>query len=273
MRRRSMLALSGTALTTALAGCSALDSGGDDPTDTATGTPTDTTNQTDGSDPTTGTTEPQVPADLRNGSFEDDWSAWTIGRDLPTDPNRGTERSVASEVGITTRNTVGPGETGETTDGVTSLRLFIDGGQDDGTVWVQQPVDLSEYDYLAVDYLVSTSFNEILQPAVYAGPAVEDGLSESDFDTSKSLAGHDAAGWRTFVYEVDHDGPGVVAVGTSIVWETGAATLLDNVRLTEAEPDRTTPTPEPTSGSGTIGTGSGSNESTVTPTPTESATE
>jgi hypothetical protein len=238
MRRRAILALGGTALTTALAGCSSLGSAdGEEPTDT----PTDTDDPT----PTPTDTDPDVPADLRNGSFEDDWAAWEIGRDLPTDPNAAAERAVASEVTITTRNTVGPGRTAETTDGVTSLRLFIDGSQDDGTVWVQQPVDLSGHDYLAVDYRVSRSFNEILQAAVYAGPAVEGGLSEADFDRSNSLAGHEGEGWKTFVYEVDHDGPGVVAVGTNIVWETGAAALLDNVRLTSSPPETVTP-PTPT---------------------------
>ena len=261
MRRRSLLAMSGTALTTAIAGCSALGSDDSDPTDTPTETPTNTTNPEETSDPTEGTTDPQVPADLQNGSFEDDWTAWEIGRDLPADPNGDTARSVASEVAITTRNVLGRGRTGPTTDGVTSLRLFIDGSQDDGTVWVQQPVDLSDYDYLAVDYRVSTSFNEIMQSAVYAGPAVEGGLSEADFDRSNSLSGHDAEGWKTFVYEVDHDGPGIVAVGTNIVWETGAAALLDNVRLTSSEPDRTTPTPTttttPTAPEGTTRTDGG----------------
>ncbi|MGB9985498.1 hypothetical protein [Salarchaeum japonicum] len=139
-------------------------------------------------------------------------------------------------------------------DGETSLRAFIDGRQDDGTVWVQQPVDLSQYDYLAVDYQVSRSFNEILQAAVYTGPDT-DSLEERDFDRSNSLSGHDAAGWKTFVYDVPHDSEGIVAVGFNIVWETGAVGFLDNVRLTDSEPTTvrptTTETTETTETSGT----------------------
>lgn len=257
MRRRSLLALSGTALTTALAGCSAAGSDGATPTDTE--TPGDTTTPADGPDPTTGTTEPALSTTLRNGSFEDDWAAWEVGRDVPTDPNRPGDRPVGTGVGVTTRGA---------SDGGTSLQLFIDGSQDDGTVWVQQPVDLSGAASLAVDYRVSTSFNEIMQAAVYAGPDVEGGLAETDFDRSNSLAGHDAGGWKTFVYEVTHDGPGVVAVGANIVWETGARAALDNVRLTESEPDRVTPTPSETTDGGGI-----EDESTASRTASATTTE
>jgi len=259
MKRRSMLALTGTALSTALAGCGALADGSDgtatdSPTDTPpASTPTDTPAPTETATPTPGdegtqtaTPTPDAPATLRNGSFEDDWAAWTVGRDLPTDPNRPGDRAVGSDVGVTTRRS---------SDGETSCRLFIDGSQDDGTVWVQQPVDLSEYDYLAVDYVASNSFNEIGKPAVYAGPEPDDSLTETDFDTSNSLEGHSRPGWKTFTYEVDHDGPGIVAVGFSIVWETGYRTFMDNVRLTTDEPATITPEPTPTeSGDGETGT-------------------
>jgi len=249
-----MLALTGTALSTALTGCGVLANGGDDGTptnapDSGTDTATPTADPTevpptatDTPSPTeegtqTATPTPEAPADLRNGSFEDDWAAWTVGRDLPTDPNRPGDRAVGSDVGVTTR---------KSTDGETACRLFIDGSQDDGTVWVQQPVDLSEYDYIAVDYVVSNSFNEIGQPAVYTGPEPSEPLTEQDFDTSKSLEGHSGSGWKTFTYEVDHDGPGLVAVGFSIVWETGYRTFMDNVRLSADEPATITPEPTPT---------------------------
>lgn len=220
MERRSLLALGGTALATTLAGCSSL--GGADSTS-----------------PSESTTEPEQTttrtpsASLQNGSFESDWRGWTVGRRLPEDPNEPGTQRVASEAGVSTRYA---------SDGETSLRVFIDGSQDDGTVWVQQPVDLSQYDYLAVDYQVSTSFNEILQAAVYTGPEPDDSLEEQQFDRSNSLAGHDAAGWKTFVYDVSHDADGIVAVGFNIVWETGAVGFLDNIRLTNSTPTTVRPT-------------------------------
>jgi hypothetical protein len=264
MDRRSMLTLTGTALAAALSGCSAFGSGdgaetltgaGTDPsagtptdsptpttspTDVHTPTPTDvhTPTPTDDHTPTETATPtesgPDVPSALVNGSFEDDWAAWTVGRHLPEDPNREGDREVASAAGVTTETA---------TDGTTACRLFIDGSQDDGTVWVQQPVDLTDYAYLAVDYEVSTSFNQIRNAAVYAGPRPDDPLTETDFDTEQSLEGHDAEGWKTLTYDVDHDGPGLVAVGFSVVWETEIAARLDNVRLSADEPSTITPSP------------------------------
>jgi len=244
MRRRSLLTLSGTALATTLAGCAGLGDGGD--AGTPTGDPPTTGDPTDGGTTPGDDGEPQVAGDLRNGSFEDGWAHWTVGRHLPDDPNREGDRAVASSHGVTTRNA---------SDGVTACRLFIDGSQDDGTVWVAQPVDLSAHDYLAVDYVVSDSFNHIRNAAVYAGPEPDAPLVETDFDTSNSLEGHDGRGWKTFTYELDHDGPGIVAVGFSIVWETGANALLDDVRLTSDSPETVTPptsTPDDGDGAGTL---------------------
>ena len=225
MRRRNALALIGTALTASVAGCGGL--GTADETET----PTDETPPTD-----TPTETPTTPQTVVNGSFEADWAGWTVGRDLPLDPNAETERAVASEAGVTTRTA---------TDGVTACRLFIDGSQDDGTVWVQQPLDFSGADYLAIDYLVSDSFNEIRKAAVYAGPEPETPLTETDFDTSQSLEGHARPGWKTLTYDVTQDGPGLLAVGFSVVWETGSTTLLDNIRVSADPPVTVTP-PTPT---------------------------
>lgn len=236
MRRRTALALIGTTVATSLAGCPGL--GNADGTDTPTETPAEETPT-----PTEPDLTPTVPTDVVNGSFEDGWAGWAIGRDLPVDPNYETERPVASEVAISTQ---------AATDGIAACRLFINGSQDDGTVWVQQPVDLTGYTHLAVDYRVSDSFNEIRQPAVYAGPQPENGLVETDFDTSKSLEGHDAPGWQTFTYDVQHDGPGLLAVGFSIVWETGADAFLDNIRLSVDPPETVTPEATPTDAPGDI---------------------
>lgn len=185
---------------------------------------------TDSAGPTE--TEPSDPdGTLVNGSFEEDWAGWSIGRHLPDDPNRPPGRKVASEVGVTTKRA---------TDGTKACRLFIDGKQDDGTVWVQQPVDLSGTEYLAVDYRVSESFNEIRIAATYTGPVPDEPLTEQDFDTERPLEGHERSGWKTFAYDVTHDGRGLVAVGFTIVWETGAEVVLDNIRLTSDPPDTIT---------------------------------
>jgi len=167
------------------------------------------------------TTEP--PSDgaaLVNGSFESNLEGWTKGKDLPADPNN-PDQKVDSEIKVTTDRA---------SEGDTGLFGFLDGSADDGTIWVQQEADLSEVSTLKVDgYSEQESFNTVLQVATYAGPVPEDGLVERDFDRSNSLWDHE--GWKTYEYDVDHDGEGLIAVGLNIVWETNAAGVLDNVRL------------------------------------------
>lgn len=235
MRRRRFLALTGVA---ALAGCVGDGSGpaGDTtaPSDETSSSPTTSASSTtgsgttgagttaDGTTTTAGTTT--APAGLANESFEDDLAGWTVGTDLPTDPNEptntdGERPTVDASATVTTR---------DASDGSHALELYVEGLQDDGTVWVQQPVDLAGVSTVAVDYLTTKSFNQRANAAVYAGP--DRGLAEADFDTSTSIDGHDGT-WQTFEYSVDHDGPGVVAVGMSVVWEAEIRNLVDDVRL------------------------------------------
>jgi len=188
--------------------------GGGTPTGTPKGggTPTQTPG---GGTPTT------VPgAELENGSFEDGLRGWTVGRDLPADPNN-PDRTVASEADVTAH---------VASRGNQAVEFFLDGVADDGTIWVAQEVDLAGVETLAIDgYSETESFNTIAKLATYAGPVPEKDLAEADFDTGQATEDHE--GWKTYEYEVAHDGPGLVAVGISVVWETGVRRQLDNVRL------------------------------------------
>jgi len=227
MNRRTFLATSGSLATLAVAGC--LDGDDDDgsTTEPGTGSPTDTPTDSPAETPTeTPTDTPSdTPTDtpsrsLQNGSFESDLDGWTVGKDLPEDPNNAGQ-PVDSDV-RTTNEVAAEGET--------ALAIEIDGSADDGTVWVQQEVDLSAVETISVaGYSDQESFNQILKVAAYAGPVPADGLAEADFDTAEHLA--DQEGWKTYEYPVDHDGEGLIAVGVSIVWETTAVGVLDDVRL------------------------------------------
>ncbi|MFW6017938.1 MAG: hypothetical protein ACOCPX_03885 [Halapricum sp.] len=229
MKRRYFLA--GTASVAAiLAGCSGGDTTPettDDPTDTPGSDPT-TTDPPTTEPPTTEppTTEPPTtePPDesaaLVNGSFESGLDGWTVGKDLPEKPGESDEK-VDSDVEVVSS---------QASDGESALEIFIDGSADDGTVWVQQEADLSEVSTLKVDgYSEQNSFNTVLEVSTYTGPVPEDGLVEADFTTDPSLWDHE--GWKTYEYDVDHEGTGLVAVGLNIVWETSAAGILDNIRL------------------------------------------
>lgn len=191
MDRRAFLRTVGLSGGVALAGCTS--GGGTGPPD---GAPT---------------------AALSNGGFESGLDAWTVGRDVPTDPDTGdpieTDASVTGE---------------RAADGQRALALTIDGRQDDGTLWVAQSAALDAVDALAFDaYSPMASANTRIKAAAYTGP--DGDLRERDFDTSRAADGHE--GWETFEYEVSHDGDGVVAVGVSVVWETRITGIVDNVRL------------------------------------------
>jgi hypothetical protein len=121
-----------------------------------------------------------------------------------------------------------------TTDRVRSgsraASLFLEGTADDGTIWVQQAVDLSGSDTLSMwVYSDQASFNTRVQVAAYAGPIPAKGPTESDFDTRTPADGHE--GWKTVEYPVDHDGRGLVAIGANVVWETEVTAIFDDVAL------------------------------------------
>lgn len=221
-RRRLLSACATGTLTALLAGCTGDDPADASPTDgSPTGTPTRDPGDELGSPTTAPPTEdrPGTRPDeglgrLADPGFEDDLSGWVVGRDLPDRLAPG-----GADVAVTDRRAAA---------GERALALTLDGSHDDGTVWVQQHVDLSGVEELAVEvYSPDPSFNEVLQVAAYTGPDRD--LTERDFDRSEQVRAHE--GWRTCTYDVVHDGPGLVAVGLNIVWETTATGLLDAVRL------------------------------------------
>jgi len=156
-----------------------------------------------------------------NGSFEAGFRGWTVGQDLPKDPNDPDELVDASAA-VSTE---------EASRGKRSAEFFIDGVADEGTIWVQQPVDFAGVDGVAVDvHSRAPSANVITRAAVYWGPVPETGgLAERDFDTSRAVEDH--SGWETYEYPISYDGRGLVAAGISVVWEGPATRYLDDVRL------------------------------------------
>ncbi|WP_188879886.1 hypothetical protein [Halarchaeum grantii] len=156
-------------------------------------------------------------AGLANGGFESGLAGWERGRELPTDPNTGAP--VASAVTVSDE---------QASEGSRAASFFIDGRQDDGTLWVAQTTDLSDADTLAVDvWSPEESFNTITKVAAYAGP--ERPLTESAFDTTRAVEDH--GGWRTYEYPVESATDGLVAVGISVVWEAEVRRYVDAVRL------------------------------------------
>jgi hypothetical protein len=172
-----------------------------------------------------GPSDPGDPADFRDG-FEAGLAAWSAGADVPPDPNRPGE---LVEWSITESQE-------QAFEGTTSARYFLDGRQDDGTIWLVRSFDVlpdADHDVRLVFRLWSEteSFNDIARVAAYAG-ATEPTL-EADFDLSRRA--NDAAGWVEYAYDFavrsDATGRVFVAFGISAVFETEMTYFVDDVEV------------------------------------------
>jgi hypothetical protein len=164
------------------------------------------------------------PIQFQDG-FEQGLLNWTIDKDLPKDPNTG--QPVAAEIAASDEQAF---------QGNMSARLYLDGRQDDGTIWLQRKFNVvrrHRYDvHLSFAFWSeSESFNLISRVAAYAG--ANRPRREEDFDLSQ--AANLAAGWRQYSYTfpVTSDGNGEIwtAMGMSAVWETEMTYYIDDVRV------------------------------------------
>ncbi|MFB6285469.1 MAG: hypothetical protein ABEK03_02670 [Candidatus Bipolaricaulia bacterium] len=167
------------------------------------------------------------------GGFEGgDLSAWQTGADVPEDPNNpGNPVAWAIEASS---------ERAET--GQRSARFFLDGRQDDGTIWLARPFDVPPNAQLNVSLSfqlwsqTASMANEITQASVYAGPSAPQ--AESDFNTERP--GYRVAGWDAYRYQLaaqsGSDGQLWVAVGINVVWETEVTHYLDDVQIEMEQP-------------------------------------
>jgi hypothetical protein len=75
-------------------------------------------------------------------------------------------------------------------DGEHAMSFYVGGSGDDGTLWIQQAVDLAGVDRLRLQgYSERESATTIAKIAAYAGPATD--LSEAAFDTSVASEDHE----------------------------------------------------------------------------------
>jgi hypothetical protein len=166
-------------------------------------------------------------------NFEEDLRAWTVGADLPEDPNNPGQK-VAWEAGVSDERAYA---------GRQSLRLYIDGRQDDGTVWIERPVRVEPDARVEVSFRFWSpfggTFNNLAYVVGYIGPrppSREDDLErlapvtevgEWDLLSLKGTAGSSQADsvW--------------VAVGFSVVWESEQTYFIDEVTVRTQEPSPT----------------------------------
>jgi len=167
-----------------------------------------------------------ITEDFEQNIGEGDLGEWPINRHVPQDPNNPSHtvqwhiRRV-SNISRSARH---------------SMELFIDGKQDDGTIWLERKISVKENTQIRISvsfwfYSEQESFNTIAAVVAYAGlvePQVED-------DFAVVGLANEAAGWKNYVYtadlNTDSNGEVWVAVGITVRWETYMTYYIDDVRI------------------------------------------
>lgn len=174
--------------------------------------------------------------------FEEGVTDWETDSDVPDDPN-----DPGNPVDWEIRRSTERAATGSA-----SLRYYLDGRQDDGTIWIVRPFTFEggrayEVTMRADAWSASESFNTLAYLVMYAGrtrPTSEGSFPEPGGNSSD--AGVTETGglretlnqtegwmpysfaWKTPTVETDMI---YIAVGISAVWETEMTYFVDNIKL------------------------------------------
>lgn len=158
--------------------------------------------------------------------FEDGLSDWTTDSDVPEDPNRPGQLINWT---IDSANNI-------SYSGNKSLLFYIDGLQDDGTIWIKNKfsTDPNTIRNVTVSFQFwseTESFNELAVVVGYIGN--ETAEVEEDFQVIG--AANQAEGWKTYSLSSEvHTGSSGdvhVALDISVRWETQMTYFIDNVDI------------------------------------------
>ena len=159
--------------------------------------------------------------------FEEDFGGWTGDADVPPDPN-----NPGSLVDWNVSRVTSPVKSGQY-----SVELYIDGRQDDGTVWIEKALSVKRNSQIQVKvsfdfYSESESFNVIADVVGFAGTSNPE--VEADFTVLGQA--NEVSGWKRYTHtatlKTGSSGEVWVAVGISVLWETEMTYNLDDVEVT-----------------------------------------
>lgn len=164
------------------------------------------------------------PAVREYQSFEIGWEGWQKGSDVPQDPN--TNRPVAWSIELSTA---------QAKAGYGSARFFLDGRQDNGTIWLAKLFTVPKGRPLIVNlsfYLWSPERSDNIRAHVvaYAGALMP--VEEAEF-THREPADK-TKGWRRYQFTMPvsfTEGELWVALGISVAWETLLEYFVDEIRV------------------------------------------
>lgn len=160
--------------------------------------------------------------------FEQGFDGWIIDRDVPMDPNN---------PGYEVNWSITRAENASRAySGTHSLKLFIDGRQDDGVIWIEKNYTLKADKNYRVTvsfqfYCGTVSFNTITLVVGYCNTTNPE--VEADFVEGILGTGEEAPEWkeysRTVTVRTGNDGIIWIAVGMSVVWETEITHYIDDL--------------------------------------------
>jgi len=159
--------------------------------------------------------------------FEEDFGGWEGDADVPPDPN-----NPDSLVDWNVSRVTSPVKSGQY-----SVELYIDGRQDDGTVWIERKISVRKNSKIQVKvsfdfYSESESFNVIASVVGFAGTSNPE--VEADFTVLGQA--NEVSGWKRYTHtatlKTGSSGEVWVAVGISVRWETEMTYNLDDVKVT-----------------------------------------
>lgn len=162
-----------------------------------------------------------------NEGFEEDFGGWIGDADVPPDPN-----NPSSLVDWNVSRVTSPVKSGQY-----SVEFYIDGRQDDGTVWIERKLSVKTNSKIQVTvsfdfYSESESFNVIASVVGFAGSSNPE--VEADFTVLGQA--NEVSGWKRYTHtatlNTGSSGEVWVAVGISVRWETEMTYNLDDVKVT-----------------------------------------
>jgi hypothetical protein len=166
-------------------------------------------------------------SNVYNESFEEDFGGWINDADVPLDPNN-PGHPVAWNVSRVTSLAH---------SGRYSMELYIDGRQDDGTVWIEKKISLKNNSQIQVKvsfefHSEQESFNVVAGVCAYAG--IYNPEAEADFTVIGNA--NEVAGWKRYSYtttlQTGASEDAWVALGITVLWETEMTYSLDEVEVT-----------------------------------------
>ena len=170
---------------------------------------------------------PSSHSEIMKESFENGFGGWTSDGSVPLDP-RNPGHSVEWNI---TR------VTGVFHSGQYALKFFIDGFQDDGTIWIERKITVRKNSQVQInitfEFYSESEFSANTVAAICAYVGTRSPASEEDF-IILGLA-NEVADWKKYGYDIALNTASSeevwVAIGITVRWETYLTYHIDDIEV------------------------------------------